>query len=63
MEDSIKIMKQVTLLATSNFTEGWGHVEDYEKGSEEYQNMLQALKKLKARMRYLADNCKKTPKP
>jgi len=49
MEDSIKIMKQVTLLATSNFTEGWGHVEDYEKGSKEYKNMLQDLKKAKGK--------------
>ena len=62
MEDPIKIMEQVTELANSNFTQGWGDADTYETGSSEYKNMLQALKKLKARMGYLADNCKKTPR-
>ena len=56
IENPKEIMLQVTELANSNFTKGWGGADDYGTGSEEYKTMLQAMKRYKQRIeRILAE--------
>ena len=43
-------MEQVTEIANSNFSKAWGEADNYAEGSEEYQTMLQALKRFKKRL-------------